>query len=143
MSETTEELERLVADATEPQRDAEDGWDAANRRGEAQRELADMAPPLAAEVLEKRKALAPVTDDEVYAALSLKRGNKRTNRAISGLYREREALRKALAQAREAVQEVEIHCPCGARPESLDTHPHVGGCPVAKALAALEVPDGE
>lgn len=25
-------------------------------------------------------------------------------------------------------------CPCGARPESLDTHPHVGGCPTAAAL---------
>ena len=23
---------------------------------------------------------------------------------------------------------VEKQCPCGARPESFDTHPHVGGC---------------
>lgn len=33
---------------------------------------------------------------------------------------------------------VENHCPCGARPESLDTHPHVTGCPVAKALDIWE-----
>jgi hypothetical protein len=25
-------------------------------------------------------------------------------------------------------------CPCGARPESLDTHPHVGGCGIAQLL---------
>lgn len=28
----------------------------------------------------------------------------------------------------------ERHCPCGARPESPATHPHVGGCPVYEAL---------
>lgn len=32
-----------------------------------------------------------------------------------------------------ALSEVANHCPCGHRPESPDTHPHVGGCPVAKA----------
>ena len=25
-------------------------------------------------------------------------------------------------------------CVCGARQDSLDTHPHVGGCPVGEAL---------
>lgn len=35
------------------------------------------------------------------------------------------------------LREVEQHCPCGARPESLTTHPHVGGCPVAAAIAVL------
>ena len=37
----------------------------------------------------------------------------------------------------ELVREIEEHCPCGARPESLDTHPHVGGCPVAQLAAIL------
>lgn len=43
-----------------------------------------------------------------------------------GTRRERQLLR--------ALQEVEQHCPCGARPESLKTHPHVGPCPVGRAL---------
>ena len=41
----------------------------------------------------------------------------------------------ALIACHDALKEVEIHCPCGARPESLHTHPHVAGCPVGKALA--------
>lgn len=32
------------------------------------------------------------------------------------------------------LKDIERHCPCGARPESPRTHPHVGGCPVADAL---------
>lgn len=32
------------------------------------------------------------------------------------------------------LREIERHCPCGARPESLVTHPHVIGCPVDLAL---------
>jgi len=39
--------------------------------------------------------------------------------------------------AHELVQ-IENHCPCGARPESIETHPHVIGCPVAKALDIWE-----
>lgn len=27
-----------------------------------------------------------------------------------------------------------VQCPCGARPESPDTHPHVMGCPVGEVL---------
>lgn len=34
--------------------------------------------------------------------------------------------------------EIEMHCPCGARPESPNTHPHVGGCPVERALRNIE-----
>jgi len=37
-----------------------------------------------------------------------------------------------------ALREVERHCPCGARPETLNSHPHVGGCPVGAALAGPE-----
>lgn len=33
-----------------------------------------------------------------------------------------------------ALREVERHCPCGARPESLRTHPHVISCPVGRVL---------
>lgn len=43
------------------------------------------------------------------------------------------ACRRLLAM-REAMLEVEKNCPCGARPESLNTHPHVMGCPVGKVL---------
>ena len=35
------------------------------------------------------------------------------------------------------LREIEMHCPCGARPESPIAHPHVGGCPVAAAIALL------
>lgn len=45
----------------------------------------------------------------------------------------KEALEKALAFGIETAQ----HCPCGARPESLDTHPHVVSCPVEKLIATL------
>jgi len=36
------------------------------------------------------------------------------------------------------LKEIEVHCPCGARPESLDTHSHVLGCPVEQALRRAE-----
>ncbi len=32
---------------------------------------------------------------------------------------------------------IERHCPCGARPESPNTHPHVLGCEVAELIQAL------
>jgi hypothetical protein len=34
----------------------------------------------------------------------------------------------------EALLFAERHCPCGARPESPDTHPHVPGCVIAAAI---------
>lgn len=37
----------------------------------------------------------------------------------------------------EALSVAARHCPCGARPESPLAHPHVPGCKVAAALAAL------
>ena len=43
-------------------------------------------------------------------------------------------LRAALAGVRAKLLEIERHCPCGARPESPFTHPHVGGCRVAEAI---------
>lgn len=47
-----------------------------------------------------------------------------------------------------ALREIERHCPCGARPESPRSHPHVGGCPVAEAIEAAaalpaEPPNGD
>lgn len=45
--------------------------------------------------------------------------------------------RKLPDQLRRLILEIEMHCPCGARPESPNTHPHVGGCPVAEALWVL------
>jgi len=35
---------------------------------------------------------------------------------------------------RQLLAEIELHCPCGARPESIHTHPHVIGCPVDEAI---------
>lgn len=37
-------------------------------------------------------------------------------------------------QLHEALLVAERHCPCGARPESLHTHPHVSGCLIVHAL---------
>jgi len=36
----------------------------------------------------------------------------------------------------DALRQVERSCPCGARPESFETHPHVTGCPVGVALGS-------
>lgn len=38
----------------------------------------------------------------------------------------------------ETLMEIEVHCPCGARPESPNTHPHVTGCPVEKSIRIAE-----
>lgn len=32
---------------------------------------------------------------------------------------------------------LEKQCPCGARPESFSTHPHVGGCQLAWLIDAI------
>ena len=37
----------------------------------------------------------------------------------------------------QLLKEIEEHCPCGARPESLNTHSHVCGCPVELALRMM------
>lgn len=37
----------------------------------------------------------------------------------------------------QLLKDIEQHCPCGARPESLNTHPHVTGCPVSEALELM------
>lgn len=39
------------------------------------------------------------------------------------------------------LKEIEMHCPCGARPESPNTHPHVGGCPVDAAIRLFDGAD--
>jgi hypothetical protein len=41
-------------------------------------------------------------------------------------------------QLQSAVRFAERHCPCGARPESPDTHPHIPGCLIAEALTQPE-----
>lgn len=46
-------------------------------------------------------------------------------------------LEGAITEAAARIAEVEVHCPCGARPESLRTHPHVLCCPVELAKIAL------
>lgn len=37
----------------------------------------------------------------------------------------------------QLLKAIEQHCPCGARPESLNTHPHVTACPVSQALELM------
>lgn len=52
-----------------------------------------------------------------------------------------EAIATAGGRLREllaALKHAENHCPCGARPESPHTHPHVGMCPIGNALAKAE-----
>ena len=44
------------------------------------------------------------------------------------------------AALHELLLEIEMHCPCGARPESTSRHPHVSGCPVEKALRLIGQP---
>lgn len=49
-------------------------------------------------------------------------------------------LNTTLLQIREALAGLELlerNCPCGARPESLDTHPHVTNCLVEVILRKL------
>ncbi len=57
-------------------------------------------------------------------------------------YRNREwlAMRKHLigcSRALELARSIERHCPCGARPESPNTHAHVPGCEVAELIQVL------
>ena len=49
---------------------------------------------------------------------------------------ERDAARAEVAVLRDALLFAERHCPCGARPEALNTHPHMPGCKVDLALRA-------
>jgi hypothetical protein len=51
---------------------------------------------------------------------------------------------RQLAEALKFAEQIEMHCPCGARPESLDKrdrygniYSHTGGCPVEKLLKVL------
>lgn len=37
----------------------------------------------------------------------------------------------------ELMAQIESHCPCGARLESITTHPHVGSCSVAELSEIL------
>lgn len=45
-----------------------------------------------------------------------------------------------LAVCGRALLFAENHCPCGARPESLKTHPHIGGCLIENALRSMKGP---
>jgi hypothetical protein len=56
---------------------------------------------------------------------------------FGGLGAETEANAHLIAAAPDlyaALEHAERFCPCGARPESPNTHPHVFGCPVELAL---------
>lgn len=48
--------------------------------------------------------------------------------------REVEVLTAAIQDMAHELLQIEQHCPCGARPETPVTHPHVIGCPVDRAL---------
>ena len=51
-----------------------------------------------------------------------------------GKYMEDFVNQNMLGELAVLLREIELHCPCGARPESPNTHPHVIGCPVELAL---------
>lgn len=53
---------------------------------------------------------------------------------------ESERVTSDYASLQQAAREIANHCPCGARPESPATHPHVPGCPVYKLLKLLNLP---
>lgn len=55
-------------------------------------------------------------------------------RAVLAVVREYDGTRELY----EALKFAERHCPCGARPESPETHPHVPGCVVAAAINRAE-----
>ena len=55
------------------------------------------------------------------------------------LSRDLQAAKEALRAAEDALRFAERFCPCGARPESPDTHPHVPGCLVDQALRLARV----
>jgi len=48
-----------------------------------------------------------------------------------------EQIEATLSVVDDALQLAARHCPCGARPESPLTHPHVPGCKIAAALTVL------
>lgn len=52
-------------------------------------------------------------------------------------------LEKHIRPLVEALRHCEQHCPCGARPESINSHHHVIGCPVELALITYADPDKE
>lgn len=55
-------------------------------------------------------------------------------KVADALIAERDRVLSALA---DDLREIARACPCGARPETLDTYPHVTGCPVARASRRL------
>jgi hypothetical protein len=62
-------------------------------------------------------------------------------RLAHDLLAEHNAIRYKLMDAYRQLEywwQTEHSCPCGARPESPNTHPHVGGCPTAAALRWAE-----
>ena len=61
---------------------------------------------------------------------------------VDSAYRNKEwqavrSLLPSMAKALELAKTVERNCPCGARPESPSTHPHVLGCEVAILIILL------
>jgi hypothetical protein len=44
------------------------------------------------------------------------------------------------ASLRSLATEIAQHCPCGARAESPQTHPHVSGCQVYRLLKLIDLP---
>lgn len=42
------------------------------------------------------------------------------------------------ARILKLIADIEMHCPCGARPETIRTHPHVSGCQVEELKLILD-----
>jgi len=74
--------------------------------------------------------------ERLHAAYDTLTGERFSDRVHVALRQRLDRAHTEIERLRGALEEVERHCPCGARPEAPKTHPHVTGCPVALALRA-------
>lgn len=92
------------------------------------------------DVLHGRRTASPMWDDVIFLIDHVKGWRNladswaRQNDKLREWMASRSEHRAEAVRLREALLEVERTCPCGARPESPNTHPHVTGCPVGRAL---------
>lgn len=84
-----------------------------------------------------QQALAAATAREAILRADLDYQHKNRDQ----IWEQKKQLEQREQALHQLVKEIEQHCPCGARPESLSTHPHVAGCPVAALTALLPVPE--
>lgn len=57
---------------------------------------------------------------------------------LSETIKERDSLVLLVQDLAHELLQIEANCPCGARPETIETHPHASGCHVAAGLDKWE-----